>query len=262
MSVALVTGGGRGIGRSIAATLSAAGWSVAVTGRTAAALDDAVGAGHAVLALAGDATERAAVAEAVRRTEDELGPLDLVVANAGRFAAAGPVWESDPDEWWRDAEVNLRGPQLALWAALGPMVRRGSGRVVVIGSGIGTTAMPYASAYATSKAGVLRLVESAAEELEGTGVSVFAISPGLVATEMTQFPEEFLAHYPDWRDLAATSGVSAVRAASLVLALAAGGHDALSGRFVHVRDDLDAVRAGAAGHPDRGTLRLIPWIDS
>lgn len=259
MSVALVTGGGRGIGRSIAAALTAAGWAVAVTGRTAASLQAAVAAGDAALALPGDATDRAAVADAVRRTEDELGPLDLVVANAGRFAAAGPVWESDPDEWWRDTEVNLRGPQLALWAALGPMVRRGSGRVVVIGSGIGATGMPHASAYSTSKAGVLRLVESAAEELRGTGVSVFAISPGLVATEMTQFPEQFLAHYPDWRDLAATTGVPAERAAALVLALTSGGYDVLSGRFVHVRDDLDAVRASAAADPERGTLRLVGW---
>lgn len=255
---ALVTGGGRGIGRSIAAALTAAGYAVAVTGRTAASLQDAVTAGDAALALPGDAADRAAVAAAVRRTEDELGPLDLVVANAGRFAAAGPVWESDPDQWWRDTEVNLRGPQLALWAALGPMVRRGSGRLVVIGSGIGTKGMPHASAYATSKAAVLRLVESAAEELQGTGVSVFAISPGMVATDMTQFPEEFLAHYPDWRDLAATSGVPADRAASLVLALACGGYDGLSGRFVHVRDDLDAVLA-ASGDPDKGTLRLVGW---
>lgn len=256
MSVALVTGGGRGIGRSIAAALTGAGWAVAVTGRTPASLQEAVTAGDAALALPGDATDRGAVAEAVRRTEQELGPLDLVVANAGRFAAAGPVWESDPDEWWRDTEVNLRGPQLALWAALGPMVRRGSGRVVVVGSGIGATGMPYASAYSTSKAGVLRLVESVAGELEGTGVSVFVISPGLVATEMTQFPEEFLAHYPDWRDIAASSGVPADRAASLVLALASGGYDALSGRFVHVRDELDAVLA-AAQDGDRGMLRLV-----
>ena len=257
MSVALVTGGSRGIGRTIAASLTAAGWQVAVTGRTAAALEEAVSAGEAALALPGDATDRAAVAAAVRSTEDRLGPLDLVVANAGRFAAAGPLWESDPDAWWRDVDVNLRGPQLALWAGLRSMTRRGRGCVVVLGSGIGTSGMPYASAYSTSKAAVLRLVESVGEELAGTGVSVFVISPGLVATDMTEFPEEFLAHYPDWRGLAARTGVPAQRAADLVLALASGRYDALSGRFVHVRDDLD--QALAATGEDPGTLRLVPW---
>lgn len=256
--VALVTGGGRGIGRTIAAALSAQGWRVGVTGRTRGSLDDAVAAGDAALALPGDATGQADVAAAVAAAEEELGPLDLVVANAGRFAAAGPVWESDPDEWWRDIEVNLRGPLLALHAVLPRMLARQQGRVVCIGSGIGTRPMPYASAYASSKAALLRLVDSVAAELTGTGVSVFAISPGLVATEMTEFPEAFLARYPDWRGLARRQGVPADLAAQLVLELASGRHDALSGRFLHVQDDLAQADAGA-GEEQRGTLRLVPW---
>src|SRR5689334_6599447 len=119
---ALVTGGGRGIGRTIARTLTGAGYRVAVTGRSPGPLQEAVAAGDAALALPGDATSRADVEDAVRRTEAELGPLELLVANAGRFSAAGPIWESDPDDWWRDTEVNLRGPQLALWAGLSTMV--------------------------------------------------------------------------------------------------------------------------------------------
>jgi NAD(P)-dependent dehydrogenase (short-subunit alcohol dehydrogenase family) len=251
---ALVTGGGRGIGRAIAATLTRAGWSVAVTGRTADSLEDAVRSGDAALALPGDATDRVAVVEAVRRTEAELGQLDLLVANAGRFTVAGPLWHSDPDEWWRDVEVNLRGPQLALWAGLATMVPRGAGRIVVLGSGIGTEGMPYSSAYSSSKAAVMRLVESVAGELEGTGVAVFVISPGMVATEMTQFPEEYLEHYPDWRDLALTEGVPPERAAELILELASGRHDALNGRFVRLTTDL---AASAVPAEDAGTLRLI-----
>ena len=256
--VALVTGGGRGIGRAVSAALAAAGWRVAITGRTAGALNDTVSDGDASLALPGDATDRHAVAEAVARTEAELGPLELVVANAGLFTAAGPLWQTDPDQWWRDTEVNLRGPLLALHAALPAMIARGSGRVIVVGSGIGTRPMPYASAYATSKAALLRLVDSVAGELVGTGVSVFAVSPGLVATDMTQFPEEFLARYPDWRGRAQAEGLPASRAAELVLALTSGSYDALSGRFVHVSDDLDAARRAAAA-PEPGTLRLVPY---
>jgi NAD(P)-dependent dehydrogenase (short-subunit alcohol dehydrogenase family) len=254
MSTALVTGGGRGIGRTIAAELTRAGWSVAVTGRTAQSLDDAVRSGDAALGVAGDVTDRGAVEHAVLRAEAELGPLDLIVANAGRFASAGPIWAHDPDEWWRDTEVNLRGVQLALWAGLRAMVPRRKGRIVVLGSGIGTAGMPFASSYSVSKTGVMRLVESVAGELEGTGVSVFVISPGMVATEMTQFPEAFLEHYPDWRDMAATEGVPPERAAELVLELASGRHDALSGRFVRLTTDL---AASASAGEDDGTLRLI-----
>lgn len=257
MSTALVTGGGRGIGRVIAGALTAAGWSVAVTGRSAASVEETVAAGDAALALVGDATDRLAVDEAVRRTTEELGPVNLLVANAGRFGAAGPVWESDPDEWWRDAEVNVRGPLLALHAVLPGMVERGSGRVVVMGSGMGTSPMPWASAYASSKAAVLRLVDSVAQELAGTGVSVFAISPGMVATEMTQFPEEFLAHYPDWRDKAVTSGAPPERAAELILALASGEYDALSGRFLRTGTDLAAAGRVAAEQDGPGTLRMV-----
>ncbi|MDP9434794.1 MAG: SDR family oxidoreductase, partial [Actinomycetota bacterium] len=126
------------------------------------------------------------------RAEAELGPLDLLVANAGLFAAGGRLWETDPDTWWRDVEVDLRGPALALWAALPAMVARGRGRVVVLGSGFGTAPTPGASAYASAKAGVARLVDTVAAELEGTGVTVLAVSPGMVATDMTSsFPARF-----------------------------------------------------------------------
>ena len=255
---ALVTGGGRGIGRTIARALTREGYRVAVTGRTTTSLDEAVAAGDAALCLPGDASDRRDVDDAVRRTESELGPLDLVVANAGRFSAAGPIWESDPDDWWRDVEVNLRGPQLALWAALQTMVPRGRGRIVVLGSGIGAEGAPYASAYSSSKAAVMRLVESVAAEVEDTPISVFVISPGLVATDMTQFPEAFLAHYPDWRDIAQRQGLPPERAAQLVLELASGRYDALSGRFLRTTTDLDEAVAAATEEPP-GTLRVVPW---
>lgn len=257
MGSALVTGGGRGIGRVLARSLTAAGWDVVITGRTQASLDEAVAAGDAALGVPGDATSPEAVQAAVEAARGR-GPLDLVVANAGRFAAAGPIWECDPQEWWRDTEVNLRGPALLLHAVLGDMVARGTGRAVVIGSGIGTEPYPWASAYSASKAAVLRLVDSVAAELDGTGVAVFAVSPGLVETEMTAFPEPFLERYPDMRGRAAREGRPAQDVADLVLALASGGYDALSGRYLHVRDDRDAALAAAA-HEEPGTLRMTPY---
>ena len=256
--VALVTGGGRGLGRDIALRLVADGFAVAVTGRTAGPLDEVVAAG-AALALPGDATDRTAVADAVDRTARELGPLDLVVANAGRFATGGPLWESDPDDWWRDVEVNLRSVQLALWAALPAMVARGAGRVVALGSGFGNTAAPHGSGYGVAKAAVHRLVESVALELAGTGVTAYAVSPGRARTDMTLgFPRGFTDAHPDFLEPPAGGWAPPSAVAGLVARIAGGGLDALSGRFLHVTTDL-AAALDRASDADRGTLRLVPW---
>jgi 3-oxoacyl-[acyl-carrier protein] reductase len=257
MSVALVTGGGRGIGRTLARELTRAGWTVVVTGRTPASLDEAVGQGDAALAVAGDATDPEAVRAAVRAAR-ELGDLDLVVANAGRFTAGGPIWESDPADWWADTEVNLRGPALLLHAVLGDMVERRRGRVVVMGSGLGVQPTPWGSAYAASKAAVQRLVDSVAGELSGTGVAVFAISPGLVDTDLSEFPTGFLAHYPEMAGRAKQVGRPPEECAALVLELASGRHDQLSGKYLHVRDHLGRAAQGSA---ESGTLRLVPFPD-
>lgn len=243
---ALVTGGSRGLGRTAARALTADGWAVAITGRDAAALDAVVAAGDAALALPGDATDPAAVAEAVQRTEAELGALDLLLANAGAFAAGGRVWETDPDTWWSDVEVNLRGPALALHAALPGMVRRGAGRIVVLGSGMGARPTPGASAYAASKAAVARLVDSVAGELAGTGVVVLTVSPGMVATDMTHgFPEGFLELRPELRDPAPDAWTPPEAFVALLRRVVAGELDPLSGRFVHVHDDLEAALLAA-----------------
>ena len=253
MSVALVTGGSRGLGRAAAAALTADGWAVGVTGRDAAALDDVVAAGEAALALPGDATDAGAVADAVARVHAELGPLDLVLANAGAFAAGGRLWETDPDTWWSDVEVNLRGPALALHAVLPAMVARGAGRVVVMGSGMGARPTPGASAYACSKAALSRLVDSVAGELAGTGVVVLTVSPGMVPTDMTHgFPEGFLELRPDLRDPAPEAWTPPEAFVALLRRIVAGELDALSGRFVHVRDDLDALLAAESGSPSPG----------
>ncbi len=252
--VALVTGGGRGLGRDIALALAAAGWSVAVTGRAPGPLDEVVAAG-AALALPGDATEPAAVRAAVQDTEERLGPLGLVVANAGRFATGGPVWQTAPDDWWRDVEVNLRGVQLALWAALPGMVARGAGRFVALGSGFGNAPTPSGSAYGVSKTAVHRLVETAAAELAGTGVVALSVSPGRARTDMTTgFPAGFTAAHPDMLAPPADGWAPAGAVAGLVVRIGDGELDALSGRFVRPQTDVAAM---AAGPPEAGTLRLV-----
>lgn len=258
MSVALVTGGSRGLGRAAARALTADGWSVAVTGRDPAALAE-VGA---ALALEADATDPVATRAVVARSEAELGPLDLLVVRAGAFRAGGRVWETDPETWWSDVEVNLRGVQLALWAALPGMVARGAGRVVVLGSGMGAVPTLGASAYSSSKAAVARLAEIAAAELAGTGVTVLTVSPGMVRTDMTSaFPEGFLTIHPELRGPADAAWTPVERFLGLLRRIATGDLDALSGRFLHVRDDPSAAVQAVDDEPPRGVLRSRPWSD-
>lgn len=259
-TVALITGGSRGLGRAAARALTVDGWQVAVTGRDAASLDAVVEAGEATLSLPGDASESEHVRAAVARTQDELGPIDLLLANAGAFSTGGRLWDSDPDQWWRDVTVNLRGPALALHAALPAMVDRGSGRIVLMGSGFGMRPTPGASAYAVSKAAVARLVDTVAGELDGTGVTLLAVSPGMVATDMTHgFPEGFLGFRPELRDPAPERWSAPEGFTGLLLRIASGELDALHGRFLRPSDDLDVALTAVAAAPEPGTLRLAPW---
>jgi len=252
--VALVTGASRGIGRAIAEDLLSSGWRVAALARDAEALAEFAGGAPsgAVLPLVADVTDRAAMAEAFAALVALWRVPDLVVANAGALTAVGPTWEVDPDVWWRDIEVNVRGVHTTLRDALPAMIGRGRGRVIVMSSGMGRIPSPWTSAYGASKAAVTHLVSSVAEEVAGTGVRVFAISPGMVGTDMTRWPDALLVHRPDLADLPDWAYLPADAATALVRDLASGRLDALSGRFIHVRDDRDALLAEAAGEGNGG----------
>ena len=164
--VAVVTGGGRGIGRSIALALAGAGACVAVLARTASDLTETVKLtervhGHAQ-AFSVDVTESKTVTSIIAEVERSLGPVDLLVNNAATLGPICPLWESDVDEWWRVLDVNLRGPVLTAHAVLTGMISRHRGRIV----NIVTSAMPfpYLSSYMTSKTGLIRLTEILAAE--------------------------------------------------------------------------------------------------
>lgn len=257
---ALVTGVTRGIGRSLVEHLVAGGWEVVAVARDEEVLRERAGAwGPAVTPYVADVTDAARLAEVA----DAAADLDLVVANAGALLGAGAVWESDPDAWWSGVEVNLRGVYLTLRAVLPRMIERGSGRVVVLASGIGTEPSPYDSGYGASKAAVLHLASTAQVELEGTGVRVFPVSPGMVATDMTQFPEELTRHLPRYADIPPDQYTPVDLLLGLVDEIATGRLDPLAGRFVHARDDRDRLLAEVdPADPRARTLRLAPaWPD-
>ncbi len=245
--VAVVTGGTRGIGVAIVDSLARAGARVAVWSRSPP--PDTPG-----LALACDVTDAAAVAAAAARVEAELGPVDLLVSNAGLAGAWGRFDEVPEDVWWRDFEVNLRGAALPTRALLPGMVRRGRGRVAAMSSGMANGPNAYCSAYASSKCAVVLLMERVAAELEGTGVRAFSMAPGLVRTEMSD--SDGFREFSGFEDLPDREWQTAEQSAELVLRIAAGDADPLNGRFLHVKDDLDALLAEAAEGMAEGRLRL------
>jgi 3-oxoacyl-[acyl-carrier protein] reductase len=241
--LALVTGGGRGIGARIARELAAAGMRVAVTGRTRSQVE-AVAAEIGGVPLVGDVSRL----EDVERWVSEVGDVDLLVANAGTATWEQRAWEEDPDEWWRVLEVNVLGVYLCCRAVIPGMIARGRSRIVITGSGASYLPGSTNTAYAASKAAVGRFGETLAKQLEPHGIPVFVISPGLVRTEMTEdaFPEDAPWTPPEL-------------APRLVRALASGRADALSGRYIHAEhDDVDELvaRAEEIRRDDLNAIRL------
>lgn len=179
---ALVTGGGRGIGRAIARALTEAGARVAILGRDEAALRDAVAAGAAADFAACDVRDSASVSEAVARLAGSHG-FDIAVANAGAVET-GPFLRSDGERFRRMLDINLIGTVNLFHAALPAMLERRRGRLVAIASTAGHRGYAYVSAYAAAKHAVLGLVRSLALETARSGVTVNAVCPGYADTDM------------------------------------------------------------------------------
>ena len=266
--VALVTGGGRGIGRAIGEALAAAGARVALAARSGDELAEAVGAVEAAGGVARgwrlDVTDLGAVAGVVAEAEAALGPVTLLVNNAGTAQEPGPLWEADPGDWWRDLEVHVRGAFNCCRAVLPGMVERRRGRVVNIGSLIGARDEPYVTAYACAKAAFFRLTGTLAAETAGHGISVLCVSPGLVRTRMVEaslLGGAGRRWRPQITAVPPEEYTPAQRTGDLLVRVAAGDADPLSGRFLHAEDDLDELLAdaGRVAAEDLLTLRLREW---
>lgn len=180
---AVVTGGGRGIGRAIAGVLVRAGATVTVTGRDRARLEHAVSEGFAHGAVVADVTDLAAVRSAVDEAISRQGPVDLMIANAGA-AVSAPFMKTDPALFRQMLDVNLLGVTNMAQAVLGSMTERGFGRIIAVASTAGLKGYPYVSAYCAAKHAVIGFVRALALETARTGVTVNAVCPGFTDTDL------------------------------------------------------------------------------
>lgn len=182
---ALVTGGSSGIGRAIALALAGEGIAVTICGRRRVELEKVAAEHPNMHALVADVTDEQSVAELYTVAEAARGPFDVVVANAGIVSTA-PAHKVSLDEWKRIVDVNLTGSFLTVKPALTGMIERRAGRIVFIASIVGLRGAAYVAPYVASKHGVVGLMKALAAELLASGVTVNAICPAYVETEMLE----------------------------------------------------------------------------
>ena len=184
--VALVTGAGQGIGAGIARRLHSAGARIAVFDKDGARAES-VAAALEGLAIAGDVCSESQVAAAVRRTEEALGPLSILINNAGIAGRTDLSWNLGVDEVRSVFEVNVIGTFLFCKAVVPGMIARGKGRIVSVASIAGKEGNPTLLPYSASKAAVIAMTKSLAKELAGRGdITVNAISPAVISTQMLE----------------------------------------------------------------------------
>lgn len=245
--VALVTGGSRGIGRHLVRGLAGAGIAVAVHATTAERAEEAAAearsAGVDAIAVGADVTDPAEVRRAVEKAEAALGPIDLLVNNAGRVDAEVPLWEADAEEWRDVLLTNVYGPFLMARAVVPGMIARGGGRVVNLNSGAGTRSMRSPTAYNASKTALFRIGGSLDAAGREQGIRTFELAPGVVDTDMTR---SMRMH--DGR----TEWTAPEDVVALLLEIARGEADHLSGGY---------LRAGADNPADLAAERTLKLLE-
>lgn len=270
--VAIVTGGGRGLGKHMGQALAAAGAAVALVGRSEAHVHEAADlirqSGGRALALTANVAEAATVEPMVQQVERELGPIDILVNNAGIIGTPGPIWQVDPEEFRKVMDINVFGAFICARYVLPGMIQRRRGRIINVASGAALGPIPFGHSYCVSKAALLRLTECMAVDTQEHGISVFAIDPGTVQTDMSRYLIESEAGqtYVAWFRkfvLEEHGDVPATLSANLVTMLASGAADPLSGRMISVADDLAKLVAQheQITESDLYTLRLRRLAD-
>jgi len=249
--VAIITGAGRGIGRAIALAFAREGADVLVASRTlsevAETAEEARALGRRAVALKVDVSSRDEVERMVAQALQELGKVDILVNNAGTYGSIGPLVDNDPEEWVRTVRINLFGAFFCARAVLPFMIRERRGKIINLSGGGAASPLPNFTAYAASKAAIVRLTETLAQEVQAFNIQVNAIAPGAVSTRLTDAVlaagaaagEEMLAQVRRQKE---AGGVPPERAAALAVFLASEEADGLSGRLISaVWDDWESM---------------------
>ena len=270
---ALVTGASQGLGLAIARAFVIEGASVVVCARTTGALENAkseltalAGAGQSVIALPVDVSNPAGVQRTVEEALKAFPQIHILVNNAGVYGPIGPIEEVDWDDWVRAIVVNLNGSVLTCRALLPHFKAHGYGKVIQLSGGGATSPLPNMSAYAASKAAVVRFAETLAEEVRGHGIDVNAIAPGVLDTRLLdqvidagpkRAGEAFHARMIEEK---ARGGTPLERGAALAVFLASAASDGITGRLLSAVWDSWATlpeRRAELNRTDVYTLRRI-----
>ena len=251
--VALITGGGRGIGQAIAHAYAAEGAKLALAARTDGELQETADSirdqyNADVITVLTDVTDRAQVENAVAQTLNRYGVIDVMVNNAGNTGQIGPLWTLDPDRWANTISVHVLGTYYGCRAAIPPMLERGSGRIVNM-SGVGG---PNDTSYDAAKTAIINMTENLSIELTGTGITVNAISPGSIHTRMWEEVRDMayeagdMEMYEKGVQVTSGGGASIERAAQLAVILGSDQCGSLSGRLIRANlDTFEDIPANA-----------------
>ena len=242
--VALITGGGRGIGRQIALAYVAEGARLALSARTASELEETAQLvsqqyGSEVITIIADVSIREQVDNTVSQTLEHYGAIDVLVNNAGNIGPVGRAWDNDPDDWARTIAVHLMGVFYGCRAVIPSMLQQGQGRIVNM-SGVGG---PNTTAYDAAKVAIVNFTENLALELAGTPITVNAISPGSIHTRMWEETRDLslaigdMATYERGVQVTSGQGASIERAAELAVFLGSDDCGAMSGRLIRAFAD-------------------------
>lgn len=247
----IVTGSSTGIGRAIAVALARAGARVVCAARNESKLRDTVSQiekdGGDAIAVPTDVTDSKQIDQMIKETLTAFQKIDVLINNAGIYGAIGGLWEVDADTWWKDLTTNLQGPFLCCRAVLPSMMTQNEG--VIINMSGGGSSFPFlgGSGYGCSKAALMRLTDTLADELTHAGhsIEVYGLSPGFVRTGISESVaaseagEKWLPQFKEWLDKGEDHPAEDV--GEVVIKLLGISCPALSGRIFSHRDDYDEL---------------------
>jgi 3-oxoacyl-[acyl-carrier protein] reductase len=263
--VAVITGAGRGIGKRLAIAFAAEGAKVGLVARTLPELHIAqmeiTHAGGISMVAPADVGDAGQIADAIDAARRRLGAIDILVNAAGIQGPIGPTAGADPAAWAEVLRVNLLGVFLACRAVLPEMIARRSGKIINISGGGAAYVRPNFSAYAASKAGLIRFTETLADEVAAHNVQVNAIGPGATYTHMTDQVLEAGERagekaVEEARSVRLTGGVPPEKQIALALFLVSPRSNHITGKFLHVNDDWARLEH-AILTPEQYTLRRV-----